>query len=171
MRKKADRVSDSAPIRSRFNDRQLARSTRPRETKGMRHWADTRDARAKREMETRGLRRLSCRGCPSCRTGQLARQYLDNTLGRAAVPEQRALPRLAAAANRLVGFRNDSRRVCADEHVGALIDRDGALGVFANGDARHAQRGGFFLQAAAVGLYDDRILPQTQKGHVGLRSQ
>jgi hypothetical protein len=57
-----------------------------------------------------------------------------------------------------------------NQHVAAFVDRHRALGVLAEGEAGHAQRGGLFLQAAAVGHDQRRVLPQVEELHVGLRA-
>ena len=47
-----------------------------------------------------------------------------------------------------MGRRQDFFLVIADQDVGAFFAGDGAFGVRAQGDAGHADVGGFFLQAA-----------------------
>ena len=46
---------------------------------------------------------------------------------------------------------DDVSRIGAGNCVGAHLDRDWPFGIFAQGDAGNAQRGGFFLNAAGIG--------------------
>ena len=77
---------------------------------------------------------------------------VGNSLSSAAVPSVQG-----GDAHRTLGQRRgdiaDPCGVQAKERVGALADRDRALGVVAQREARHAQVGGFLLHTARVGKH------------------
>ena len=95
----------------------------------------------------------------------------NDALRRLAVPQVGTAARLALAAQYFTRFCNNAYRVGSGQDIAALVNGDGALGVVAHGDARHAQRGGFFLQAAAVSQNQRGVLPQIKESHVSLRPE
>ena len=80
--------------------------------------------------------------------------HIHNTLGGMAIPQlgDAATGAVGAAAFENSGeLRQDSFAVGANDGVGALGDCDGSLGVVTQGQAGHAEGGGFFLDAARIG--------------------
>ena len=71
----------------------------------------------------------------------------------AACPSQKGgmRPDLPLPARMCLSGSDDSCGIGANEQVCTLGDGDGALGVFAEGQAGHAESGGFFLDAARIG--------------------
>ena len=88
---------------------------------------------------------------------------LDDAFGGASIPERRDATRFAFTGKHCLRPGNDSVRMGADELVGALGNRDGALGVFAQGEARYAEGSGFFLDAARIGEDQSRTVQETQE--------
>ena len=58
-----------------------------------------------------------------------------------------------------------------DDRVGALLDGDRPLGVLAQRQARHAERGGLLLHAAGVGQHQRGVGHQAQHLEISLRRQ
>nr|GEU28557.1 hypothetical protein [Tanacetum cinerariifolium] len=92
-----------------------------------------------------------------------------NAVGRAAVPVLRDAAGLAAVAQDVAAQRQDHRRIAPRDGVAALGDGDRPLGIFAQCQARNAQRRGFFLHAAGIGQHHARVLHHAQHVQVGLR--
>ena len=90
---------------------------------------------------------------------------------RLAVPERGAAAAFAAVLEDVLCQADDVGGVGAGQGVAAFFNGDRALGVLAHGDAGHAQGGGFFLQAAAVGQHQGGVFPQVQERHIGLRAE
>jgi hypothetical protein len=68
-----------------------------------------------------------------------------------AIPQRRDAASLAPASQSITGSGNDFDRISTNKQVSTFSDRDGALGVLAQSEARDAASGGFFLDAALVG--------------------
>ena len=88
----------------------------------------------------------------------------DDAPGGMAVPALRRAPGSFAAGREHLTHRGygSRRRHRADQRVGALRDRDRALGVLAQRQAGHAERRGFLLQAARVGQHQPRLAHQAE---------
>src|SRR3989454_8167787 len=88
-----------------------------------------------------------------------------DALGRPSVPplDLRRRPSYPSVAGRRKN-RVSGRR---DQPVGSLLHRDGAFRVGANGETRHAEEGGFLLDAARVGDHETGRFGQVQHGEIG----
>ena len=88
--------------------------------------------------------------------GFVASQCVRSSAIRAAArPSQSSgtRPRLPAPAMISSSSVNVSSRFLSDQAVGTLLERDGPLGVVAQGEARNAQRRAFFLEPTGVGQH------------------
>jgi len=90
-------------------------------------------------------------------------ENIDDAACGLAIPERRDAAGFAIAGE--IGFcrGDDFCRVSADEEIGALRNGDGALGIFAQGEARDAECGGFFLNAARVSEDQGGLTQETEK--------
>ena len=78
--------------------------------------------------------------------------------------------RLRCSPSRILrDFAADHVRIVAHDPVGALLDRDGSLGVRAQREARHAEHGRLFLDAARVGQHEARVRHQAQEVEIAER--
>src|SRR5229473_327718 len=95
--------------------------------------------------------------------GYLPQQNIDDSLGRVAVPEWGDAAGFAPAREGVAGGGDDLGRIGANQQVCAFGDGDGALGVLTQGEARDAESGGFFLDAAGIGQDELRFAQKTEK--------
>src|SRR2546428_4701528 len=110
-----------------------------------------------------GVLELLRDGYAALPAGNDPEENLDNAFGGAPIPERRDATRFGFTGKHCLRPGNDFVGMGADELIGALGNRDGALGVIAQGEARYAERGGFFLDAARIGEDQSRAVQQTQK--------
>jgi len=82
--------------------------------------------------------------------GRVLEENLHDALGSMAIPEGRNAARLALSGKNGLSGGDDFCWIRSDEEVRAFGNRDGALGVFAKGEAGDAESGGFFLNAAGI---------------------
>ena len=95
--------------------------------------------------------------------GRFSQQSLDNSLGGVTIPEGGDAPGLAfSGENGLRGGEN-FRGIGADELICAFGNRNGALGVFAESEARDTESGGFFLNATGIGEDQRGLTEQAEK--------
>src|SRR6266550_8057022 len=85
-----------------------------------------------------GVNRLRAPGKPRHEVGR-------DALRCAPVPELRHAPAFAAAGKDFGDTSPDEHPIPPHDYIGPLLHRDRALGVLAHGQARHAERRGFFL--------------------------
>jgi hypothetical protein len=83
--------------------------------------------------------------------------------GSMPIPEWRSPALLALSSEDLLRCRDDFGGICSYEFICALGDRDRALGVLPQGQARNAQGGGFFLDATGVGQSQCSFAEQAEK--------
>ena len=122
----------------------------------------------------RGLRRLRV----ICRSAAARRAAAATARGRSRCGRPHARPTARARARACRGRRRISATPCrmacaiaADQRVRALLDGDRPLGVLAQRQAGHAERGGLFLQAAGVGEHERCAGHQPEHLQVALRRQ
>lgn len=102
---------------------------------------------------------------------QPAVQVGGDALGGVSIPQFGDAPTLAAAGQDLGHAVADGLQVGADHRIGALLDGDRPFGVLAQRQARHAERGGLFLQAAGIGQHQRGAAHQADHLQVTLRRQ
>jgi len=95
--------------------------------------------------------------------GWILKQDVHDARGGVAIPERWDAARLAFTRDNIVGGGNDFCGIGSNELVCALRNRNGALGVLAEGEARDAESGGFFLNAAGIGQYEGGFAEQAKK--------
>ena len=78
-------------------------------------------------------------------------------------------PRLPPSGRISSTHAQHARAVAADQRVRALLDRDRALGVLAHRQARHAERGRLFLDAARIGQHEPCARHQAEHLEIALR--
>ena len=98
-----------------------------------------------------------------------AEQDFYYALGGVSIPIARDAAFFGFAGEDGPGSGKNFRGVLADELVGALGDGDGALGIFAHGEAGDAEGGGFFLDAAGIGEHQAGAAHETEKIEIAER--
>jgi len=79
------------------------------------------------------------------------------------IPEGGNAPGLAFSSKNGFGGGEDPSRVGANELICAFRNRDGALGIFAQGKARDAESGSFLLDAPGIGEDQRGLAEQAEK--------
>src|SRR6266540_7241709 len=87
------------------------------------------------------------------------------------IPQLGHAPALAAGRDDVVDAREHARAIATDDDVRALLYGDRTLGVLAHRQARHAERGRLFLDAARVGDDGARVSEQTEHFEIALWRQ
>src|SRR5580704_3366048 len=95
--------------------------------------------------------------------GRFSQQNLDNALGGVAIPEGGNAAWLAFSSENGLRGSKDLCRVGADKLICSFGNRDGALGVFAQGEARDTECGGFLLNAAGISEDQRGLAEQAEK--------
>jgi hypothetical protein len=95
--------------------------------------------------------------------GWILEQDVHDARSGVAIPERRDPARLAFTGENIVGGGNDFCGIGSNELVCTFRDRNGALGVLAEGKAGDAESGGFFLNAAGIGQYEGGFAEQAKK--------
>jgi len=80
-----------------------------------------------------------------------------------AVPKRGNAACFAPARKGITGGGDNLARIRTNEQIGTLGDGDGALRIFPQGEARDAECGGFFLDAARVGEDQLCFAQETEK--------
>src|SRR5574343_1655311 len=94
---------------------------------------------------------MACRSGSALAGNEPGSQVGGDAFGGMAVPQFWRASALAAPGQDLRGMMADCFDIAANHRVGALLDRDWPLGVFAHGQAGNAEGGCLFLQAAGGG--------------------
>src|SRR6266568_8284165 len=103
--------------------------------------------------------------------GEPRSQVIGDAFRSVPVPELGDASALAATGEYLLDTASNERPLPADQHVGPLVDRNRTLGVLTHGQARHAQRSRFFLDATRIGDDQGCLLDEPQRLEIALRRQ
>src|ERR1700730_430119 len=101
--------------------------------------------------------------------GRLASEQSGDSFSRVCVPKRRDDSPLCAAGEDSGEFETQFLRIASDENVGSQGNRNWALGVLAERQARHAKVRGLFLNAAGVGNDDGCSGLHAKKLQIGQR--